>query len=151
MKLTILGTLHHGHVYEQVWNGRDSPVGPFESAKTFTNGLFALGRHIPGYPADPFFKSLRSAFADDASIIFTHADLHPSNIMMSATSSDVLAIIDWHGGGWYPDFWEYIKAFWTVDRESPDDWKDYVGKFVQPAYEEELAAFDQYEQTGCFI
>jgi thiamine kinase-like enzyme len=134
-----------------VWNGRDSPVGPFESAKTFTDAFFALGRNLPQYPNHPFFKSFRSAFSDDASIVFTHADLNPGNIMMSATSSDVLAIIDWHGGGWYPDFWEYIKAFWTVDWKSSDDWKDYVGKFAQPAYENELLAFIQYEQTGCLI
>jgi hypothetical protein len=71
--------------------------------------------------------------------------------MMSATSNDVLGIIDWHGSGWYPDFWEYIKAFWTVDCKSRDDWKDHVGMFVQPAYKDELAAFDQFEQTGCLI
>jgi hypothetical protein len=71
--------------------------------------------------------------------------------MMSATSSDVLGIIDWHRSGWYPDFWGYIKAFWTADWESRDDWKDCIGTFVQPAYEDELTAFDQYEQTGCLI
>jgi thiamine kinase-like enzyme len=41
----------------------------------------------------------RAAFPDRTSIVFTHPDLHPSNIMMSSTSTDVLAIIDWHASG----------------------------------------------------
>jgi len=33
---------------------------------------------------------------------------------MSATSTEVLGIIDWHRGGWYPEFWEYINIFWKM-------------------------------------
>jgi aminoglycoside phosphotransferase (APT) family kinase protein len=56
-----------------------------------------------------------------------HADIHPGNIIMSAGSADVLAIVDWHEVGWCPDFWEYIRAFWTVDWKVKDDWKDHIG------------------------
>ncbi|RDB23608.1 hypothetical protein Hypma_009135 [Hypsizygus marmoreus] len=145
---TYIGALCRGHLYEQVWHG---VVGPFHSVKTFTNELFALGINLPGYPDGPFFRPLRRAFSDDAPIVFTHADLHPGNIIMSPTSIEVIGIVDWHGSGWYPDFWEYIKAFWTVDWTSKDDWKDYIGHFIQPAYEDELEAFQEYERTGCIL
>ena len=52
-QIIILGALNRGHICEQVWNGRDSPVGPFKSVKIFTNELFALGRNLPGYPDGP--------------------------------------------------------------------------------------------------
>jgi len=146
-----IGALCGAEIHEQVWNGRDNPVGPFYSVKAFTDALFHLGRAIPGGAYGPFLGPLRKAFSDNASVVFTHTDLHPGNIIISARTTDVLAIVDWHGSGWYPDFWEYIKGFWTVDWESEEDWKDHIGMFIQPAYQDELAAFDQYEQTGCLI
>ncbi|KAF8063441.1 kinase-like domain-containing protein, partial [Lyophyllum atratum] len=125
-----IGALLRGHILEHVWNGIGSPLGPFDSVRTFKDELFALGCRVPGYPDSPFFQSLRNAFSDDASIVFTHCDLHPGNIVMSPTSTDVLAIIDWHGSGWFPEFWEYIKAFYTVNWKSDDDWKDHIAMFV---------------------
>ncbi|GLB43422.1 putative phosphotransferase enzyme family protein [Lyophyllum shimeji] len=148
---SYIGAVHHGHIHEQVWNITDR-LGPFDSVKTFTDQLFELGKHLPGYPDHPFIRSLRHAFSDHSSIVFTHADLHRRNIIMSATSTDVLGIIDWHEGGWYPEFWEYIKSFWTVDWwNTDDDWKDYVGIAVQPAYDDELEAFQQFAQTGVIL
>jgi hypothetical protein len=50
----------------------------------------------------------RSFFADDFPTVFTHADLHRSNIMVSVGQNPrVVAIIGWHQSGWYPSYWEY--------------------------------------------
>jgi predicted unusual protein kinase regulating ubiquinone biosynthesis (AarF/ABC1/UbiB family) len=47
-------------------------------------------------------------------LFFTHADLHPSNILLSPGSDPhIIAIIDWQQSGWYPEYWEYCKALWT--------------------------------------
>ncbi|KAF1968064.1 kinase-like protein [Bimuria novae-zelandiae CBS 107.79] len=112
------------------------PAGPFATVKEFHDWLSALikvGKEIhfadPSQIPDPWRESL----PDDARVVFTHADLHPSNIMVSPDGSGkVLAIIDWHQSGWYPDYWEYCKALFTSDFDS--DWaKEYIPQFVDVA------------------
>ncbi|EYE94304.1 aminoglycoside phosphotransferase family protein [Aspergillus ruber CBS 135680] len=44
-------------------------------------------------------------------IVFTHNDLLPPNILISAgPNPKVTAIINWAQAGWYPAYWEYCKA-----------------------------------------
>ncbi|EEP79187.1 predicted protein [Uncinocarpus reesii 1704] len=70
-------------------------------------------RHAPG---DFFLDPYRNSMPDDAEVVFTHADLHPSNILVSEDSpSKISAIIDWRQSGWYPDYWEFCKAQYTAD------------------------------------
>jgi aminoglycoside phosphotransferase (APT) family kinase protein len=74
----------------------------------------------------------------DANIKFTHADLHPTNVMVSASGPPrVLALIDWGQSGWYPDYWEYVKMSYTVWSES--EWfKKWVPKILEPRDDENL-------------
>jgi len=65
----------------------------------------------PSLIPDPF----RDSLPDNSPITFTHADLHPSNILVTSDAPyRVVAIIDWHQSGWYPDYWEYYKATYTA-------------------------------------
>ncbi len=41
-------------------------------------------------------------------IMFTHNDLHYTNILIK--DGHISAIIDWTEAGWYPDYWEYMAA-----------------------------------------
>lgn len=83
----------------------------------------------PSQIPDPFWQFL----PDDSRIVFTHADLHPSNIIMSADSSGrILAVIDWHQSGWYPEYWEFCKALFTSGFDG--DWAtEYIPQFVDIA------------------
>ena len=76
---------------------------------------------------------MRGQLLDEAPITFTHADLHPSNIMLTATDFKpvrVLAILDWHQSGWYPDYWEFCNMLYCVDMDG--DWgKDYVPTILE--------------------
>lgn len=56
-------------------------------------------------PPEPF----RSQLPDDSDIIFTHGDLHPSNIIITSTHH-ICGIIDWEQSGWLPAYWEARKA-----------------------------------------
>ncbi|EFR03934.1 phosphotransferase enzyme family protein [Nannizzia gypsea CBS 118893] len=53
-----------------------------------------LGKELSEIP-DPY----RSRLPDDAKVVFTHSDLHPSNIMVSADSNKIIAVIDWRQSG----------------------------------------------------
>lgn len=88
---------------------------------------------------------MRSGLPDNASIKFTHADLHPTNIMLTPEGETprVVTIIDWHQSGWYPDYWEFCKTRWTS--EIGGEWvTKYVPKFVQPVSDEIYAPFDYF-------
>ena len=56
------------------------------------------------YPADPY----RSSLPDDVSIVFTHSDLHPSNVIVANDGEpQIVAIIDWQQAGWLPEYWKF--------------------------------------------
>ncbi|KAJ5092149.1 hypothetical protein NUU61_007019 [Penicillium alfredii] len=86
---------------------------------------------------------IRSYLKDNHQLVLAHGDLHPRNIMV-ATSSQlhdpvegdapsqepqhttncivnqsntrviITAILDWEMCGWYPEYWEYVKALNTI-------------------------------------
>lgn len=76
----------------------------------------------------PWIRMIHSFMRDDHAIVLTHGDLHPRNIMVvwegamsigdtsSALESDIriTSILDWEMSGWYPEYWEFVKALNTV-------------------------------------
>lgn len=83
---------------------------------------------------DPY----RATLPDDGEILFTHADLHPSNILVDENCpSKIVAVIDWEQSGWYPDYWEFCKAEFTAVYAS--DWHNHMKMYL-----EEPAAVDGY-------
>lgn len=80
----------------------EKPVGPFPDEAAFSQML---------------------RFSDEPSrrghkIVFTHADLNPRNILVDfVTHKDgtggwsVTGIVDWEFAGYYPEYWDYTKAF----------------------------------------
>ncbi|KAL3425124.1 phosphotransferase enzyme family protein [Phlyctema vagabunda] len=83
-------------------------------------------------PSDP--DPWRPGLLDDAPIVFTHSDLHRSNILMSWGEKgmpQIAAIVDWHQSGWYPAPWEFYKARWTC--KGTEQWElDFILEFLQP-------------------
>jgi len=131
-----------------MWNCRNSTIGPFDSPRAFTDDLFSIAiRALP----DPLgvLPALRQTFSDDASIVFTHSDLDIGNIMVSTQTVEVLAIIDWRESGWYPDFWDDVKACATASWT--EGWKDHIDIFLQPAYVDEQEALEQLDATACYL
>ena len=44
-------------------------------------------------------------------IVFSHGDLRPANIIVK--DGHITGIIDWELGGWYPEYWEFVKAYYV--------------------------------------
>lgn len=95
--------------------------------------------------------ALRSSMGDDHRIVMTHGDLHPRNIMVSweQDQSDeetremelkVTSILDWDLAGWYPEYWEYLKALSTITPRGPlRDWPDFLPTDAIGCYPAEYA------------
>jgi hypothetical protein len=59
-------------------------------------------------------------------ILLTHGDLHPRNIMVRTDLDGHLSVvvIDWEMGGYYPEYWEMLKALNTRSVDDSSDWWD---------------------------
>jgi thiamine kinase-like enzyme len=60
---------------------------------------------------EPYRKNL----PDDSDIVYTHGDLHRSNIIISSTAPQVVALVDWEQSAWLPAYWDDCKAHWTAE------------------------------------
>jgi aminoglycoside phosphotransferase (APT) family kinase protein len=110
--------------------------GPFESSAEVVLALARASQQIwkenqrRGFISEWFTRHLGQALGGCKSV-FTHADVHPQNILVwkEATGPNkekdryvVKGIVDWETAGWYPDYWEYAGSF--VDFIWCDDWPE---------------------------
>lgn len=65
--------------------------------------------------------------------VFTHGDMNPFNIIVR--EGNVVGVIDWEFSGWYPQYWEYMSAwFGNVTRT---EWQSMLDRFLdRPSPEE---------------
>jgi aminoglycoside phosphotransferase (APT) family kinase protein len=81
------------------------PAGTFKSATEFHDWMTSTTKvgkekHWPGCKTEDISDFLRKGFPDDSLVVFTHADLHPSNIIVSATQlRRIIALFDWRQPG----------------------------------------------------
>ncbi|CRK29860.1 hypothetical protein BN1708_015701, partial [Verticillium longisporum] len=121
-------------------------TGPFDSVKAlhdwFANtskmGFEAIW---PGRTLEEIPDGFRHLFPDDSKVVFTHGDLHPTNIMVNPVSPEqIVAIIDWEQSGWWPDYWEFCKAECTVGYKS--EWRAHLlRRFEEPEAWDAFGAF----------
>lgn len=97
---------------DQFFSAEDANHGPFGTEKDFNESL-ALVIRCRG---DDAWSRMVSRFLDsvgDHTIVLTHNDLAPRNIL--TRDGSVVAILDWELSGFYPDYWEYVKAYLWAD------------------------------------
>lgn len=74
-----------------------------------------------------------------AKIVFTHGDLRRANIMVRRDGDNnnhgkwsVVAIVDWEASGFYPEYWECIKATNNLSPRDVTDWYQYLPGSASP-------------------
>ncbi|KPM45372.1 hypothetical protein AK830_g1152 [Neonectria ditissima] len=134
------GISHVGNepLLDTVFTSSNAPkAGPFQGVAEFHDWFTStigppenwgkLGRH-------PY----RDLLPDDVPIVFTHADLHPSNILISpGPAPRVVAVVDWEQAGWYPAYWEYCKARWTA-KANQEEWDGRYLPMIVDGWEDEV-------------
>ncbi|RDW93784.1 aminoglycoside phosphotransferase family protein [Aspergillus mulundensis] len=96
-------------------DGQDRYIGSLNKQplnEIFLSGHSDLAGPFIGTDAVKHFQNACDIEIDEeVAVVFTHADLVPSNILLSPGSSPrIAAILDWGQAGWYPAYWEFCKA-----------------------------------------
>ncbi|KAK6853770.1 hypothetical protein PG995_010582 [Apiospora arundinis] len=148
----FLGNINRGPLVDIVFTGENTPpAGPFSSVKGFHDWLswklmHSNAEHQPGVDPSDTPDPYRLGLPDSSSVVFTHADLHPSNILVSTESPHhIVAIIDWQQSGWYPDYWEFCKTRFTADYGS-----EWVTEYMPLFVDEPKSGMDSFEWYAYF-
>ena len=95
---------------------------PIRSVSDFEDFIFSN----PTFGSSVYIGLIRSMSQSHApKICFTHADLRPANIVVKADHQgnySISSILDWEMAGFYPDYWESVKATNTLSPQDEDDW-----------------------------
>ncbi|KAI3321036.1 kinase-like protein [Xylariaceae sp. AK1471] len=137
----LIGSFVSG-VCKDTRRGEHVASGPVQNEKEFNEFLCSK----PGRTTTTWIKTVCSSMGYNHRIVMTHGDLHPRNIMvcwerdendmMLEDTVRVSSILDWETAGWYPEYWEFVKAMHTADSRGPlRDWINYlpteaIGNFV---------------------
>lgn len=82
-----------------------------------------------------YIDLLRSLMLDSTKtgIVFTHGDIRPANIMVDRNDQGVwkiTAIIDWEATGFYPEYWEAVKATNLLVPRDHFDWYTFIPQSI---------------------
>ncbi|KAF1951287.1 phosphotransferase enzyme family protein [Byssothecium circinans] len=142
-------SITRGRLYDRAISDRYmAEAGPFTSVKEFHDWFSSLYlRRVPDPEniPDPYRQDL----PDDSEIVFTHGDLHPSNILLSLEQPvKVVAIVDWEQSGWLPAYWEDRKAHFTSD--SFGEWSEKYLPMIMDQYPSTWEAWNYYSLSMGF-
>ncbi|KAI1534336.1 aminoglycoside phosphotransferase [Pyrenophora tritici-repentis] len=153
LKGSFIGSVDGKFCFDQVFDQDIGGHGPYEDEASFNAEMstsksswldsyrlqitdHSLGRATVHEPLYCLVKALKntmiSGWGDtvcdmvlamkDHEIVFTHGDISPRNILVK--DCNIVSVLDWEYSGYYPEYWEYAKAFfrpaweksWIKDR-----------------------------------
>jgi tRNA A-37 threonylcarbamoyl transferase component Bud32 len=89
--------------------------GPYKTQDEFNDGLIrAMKLSQESSWVDQIAKFIKAMPQHE--VVLTHSDFSPRNIIVRG--DEVVAIIDWEMAGFYPEYWEYVKALYHPEWQS---------------------------------
>ena len=125
----FVGSVDGSCCKDQLFNYVPTLCGPFQSEHAFHQGLINA---VKGKGSDPW-KDLIIRFLKGMpphKIVLTHNDIAPRNILVR--NANVVGIVDWELSGFYPEYWEYVKAFCFPDWKSSWIKEGVVDRILDP-------------------
>ncbi|KAI2484440.1 phosphotransferase enzyme family protein [Pyrenophora tritici-repentis] len=121
LKGSFIGSVDGKFCFDQVFDQDIGGHGPYEDEASFNEGLVKALKNtmISGW-GDTVCDMVLAM--KDHEIVFTHGDISPRNILVK--DCNIVSVLDWEYSGYYPEYWEYAKAFfrpaweksWIKDR-----------------------------------
>ncbi|KAJ7163751.1 kinase-like domain-containing protein [Mycena filopes] len=115
--------------------------GPFSSVAEFHTFLawdWFMENKITAGEYQEFAPAIRrcAARSEPYRTVFAHCDLAPRNILVKGTK--IVAIVDWEMAGWYPEYWEYTRAFFSNLENPAGFWELFEEEANPERYPDEL-------------
>ncbi|EFQ33532.1 uncharacterized protein GLRG_08811 [Colletotrichum graminicola M1.001] len=109
-------------------------VRVYENNKEFVR---ILRDSVASVSYDPDLVRSAVEFVDELAssrneLVFTHGNLTADNIYISERTGDVLAIGNWSEAGYYPPYWEFVKAKLSYNEEPNFDREGAVEEILKP-------------------
>lgn len=123
-----IGSINRGVCLDPLFRpGGKGGYGPFESERDMNDFLVENQYKQSSSRKYHMRKAMNSRMHK---ILFTHGDLVPRNIIVK--DGHLSGIVDWQNAGWYPEYWEFVRAICTHTPE--DAWHENINKIVTPDY-----------------
>ncbi|KAK6530350.1 hypothetical protein TWF694_003706 [Orbilia ellipsospora] len=108
------------------------PYGPFETVESWLNCEYLLGYVARARPRE-VYDTLHSQLTrrKDVSVVFTHSDLTPRNVLVDRHTGKITGIVDWDSAGWCVDWWEGVKGVYGWNDRTFARRRDDTGKGKQ--------------------
>lgn len=112
---TVIGSVTGTACRDQFFEDQDDLYGPYATETELHEGLTKAMRSVQSNAwVEMVSGCIRSLPSHE--IVLTHSDLAPRNILVK--DSKVVAILDWELAGYYPAYWEYVKAYYLPSWDS---------------------------------
>lgn len=144
------GNIVRAPLYDRAFHVESmSEAGPFNTVQNFHDWFTFLHRKPMPDPYSVPIEPFRQDLPDDCVVIFTHGDLHRSNILITRSAPyHVVSIVDWEQSGWLPSYWEARKAQYTADRN--DEWSKIYLPMILCQFTSTWDSWDYYTiAMGC--
>ena len=105
---------------------------PIHNAVEFRDFLFSK----PHFGTPAYNSLLQNLLVErSVAIVFSHGDLRPENILVQSNKRGlyvITGIIDWEKSGFYPEYFESLKATSNMSPSDADDWYLYLPAYAAP-------------------
>lgn len=129
IKGDFIGSVDGTYCEDQIFSDNRGAYGPFKDEEGFRQGcinaMYENRRNFWSETVAGFIRAL-----PPAAIVLTHNDLCPRNIIVR--EGQIVAIIDWELAGFYPEYWEYVKAWYRAGIDEPWVADRAVDKVLKP-------------------
>lgn len=112
----FIGSIDETYCEDQLFSQLDEGYGPYKDEAAFHEGIIKAIRKIKKGGFTEMVAGFIRALSTDHKIVLTHGDLAPRNILVH--EGEVVAILDWEMSGYYPEYWEYHKAYYPPHWDS---------------------------------
>ncbi|KAK4692639.1 hypothetical protein P7C71_g4604, partial [Lecanoromycetidae sp. Uapishka_2] len=126
---TFVGSIDGSNCNDQLFDNDPTLSGPFDSEAAFQTGLIAAIKERGSQTwTDVVIRFIEAMPAHK--IVFAHNDIAPRNILVR--DAKVVGIVDWEFSGFYPEYWDYVKAFCWPDWQSSWIKEGVVDRILEP-------------------
>lgn len=146
IKGTFIGSVDGTYCEDQLFTEDLGAYGPYESEADFNQGIITALKDIMASGWVDTVCNMVAALKGHE-IVMTHGDLAPRNILVQGTK--VVAVLDWEFSGFYPEYWEYVKALYRPAWEGRWIKDSAVDRILMP-YMEELAVMLHVNSVGAW-